>query len=170
MVASLFRTYADGLGIDLSFQSFTEELDGLPGQYTPPTGEILVAYSTNGGFALGCVALRPFRGSGAGPRAADATDEGRPIPRLSRCEMKRLYVSTEARGLGLGESLAKDILGKAAELGYSEVLLDTLPTMTSAIRLYEKLGFVEIPAYYTSPIEGTKFYCLSLPAVQQGAH
>jgi ribosomal protein S18 acetylase RimI-like enzyme len=133
----LFEAYAASLGIDLAYQNFSAELDGLPGKYAPPTGALLLASSADDRL-LGCVALRP-------------------IPPDGCCEMKRLYVSPEGRGLGLGRALAEAVLGEAIRLGYSEIRLDTLPTMTGALALYEKLGFVQIAPYYDTPIVGTVF-------------
>jgi ribosomal protein S18 acetylase RimI-like enzyme len=71
--------------------------------------------------------------------------------------MKRLYVAPEGRGLGLGRALATEALAAAVELGYEHVRLDTLPTMATARKLYESLGFVECKKYYDTPIEGTVF-------------
>ncbi len=158
VAARLFTVYTDGLGIDLSFQSFAEELAGLPGKYSPPRGELLLARSADNDAVLGCVAVRPFDGGTTEP-APPGTRGG---SSKRRCEMKRLYVCPEARGTGTGEALGRAILRKAAELGYDEALLDTLPSMVSAVRLYRKLGFVEIPPYYPSPISGTKFYSKDL--------
>src|SRR5881394_630316 len=67
---SLFREYAAVIGIDLEYQGFSAELAALPGQYSPPSGELLLAKVD--GVAAGCVALR-------------ALDR-------STSEMKRLYV------------------------------------------------------------------------------
>lgn len=77
--------------------------------------------------------------------------------------MKRLYVSSEGRGFGLGAALVRAVIEDAIRIGYSEIRLDTLPTMTAAMSLYRKLGFSEMPAYYHTPIEGTRFFRLVLP-------
>ena len=71
--------------------------------------------------------------------------------------MKRLYLIPAARGLGLGAALAETIVSEAARLGYAEMRLDTLPSMTGALALYDRFGFKPIPAYYDTPIEGTVF-------------
>jgi ribosomal protein S18 acetylase RimI-like enzyme len=140
--ASLFREYADWLGIDLSFQGFEAELASLPGKYAPPAGELLLACAPTGnapaGNALGCVAVRPLDGPDV-------------------CEMKRLYVRPVARGLGIGAALVGAIITSAQELGYAEMRLDTLPSMAEAFALYERFGFLRIPAYYHNPVPGTVY-------------
>ena len=135
--AALFREYADWLGIDLSFQGFETELRDLPGKYAPPAGELLLAHSADGNV-LGCVALRPLDG-------------------IAICEMKRLYVRPAARGLGAGRALVTAIIRSAQEIGYAEMRLDTLPMMAEALALYQRVGFVEIPAYYHNPVPGTRY-------------
>jgi ribosomal protein S18 acetylase RimI-like enzyme len=71
--------------------------------------------------------------------------------------MKRLYVSPEGRGFGLGERLVDAVVKEAKRIGYPEMRLDTLPTMTGAIALYRKLGFEPIEPYYETPVIGTIF-------------
>jgi hypothetical protein len=41
-------------------------------------------------------------------------------------------------------------------------MLDTLPAMRIAVKLYRELGFKEAPAYYPTPVEGTMFLALDL--------
>jgi GNAT superfamily N-acetyltransferase len=135
--AALFREYADWLGIDLSFQDFEAELASLPGKYAPPTGELMLAHSPDGD-ALGCVAVRPLEAGAV-------------------CEMKRLYVCPAARGLGIGRALVAAIIDAAETLGYTQMKLDTLPSMPEALALYKRCGFLEIPAYYHNPVPGTVY-------------
>ena len=142
-VASLFRAYADSLGVDLSYQGFEAELASLPGAYAPPAGALLLALSPESD-PLGCVAVRKLAEPGA-------------------CEMKRLYTTLSARGTGLGRALAVAAIAAARQAGYSSLRLDTLPTMTAAQTLYRDLGFEIIPPYYDTPITGTLFMRKSLP-------
>lgn len=141
VVARLFMGYAASLPVDLGYQDFASELAGLPGKYAEPAGALLLARD-DGGAALGCIALRPL-------------DAG-------VCEMKRLFLVPEARGLGLGRALAEAIIAAARDRGYRELRLDTLPSMASAIALYEGLGFRRIAPYYTPTPPGTVFMALAL--------
>jgi ribosomal protein S18 acetylase RimI-like enzyme len=140
-IANLFRAYETHIGVDLSYQGFADELATLPGKYAPPLGQLLIARNA-AGTAIGCVALRP-------------------IDAPHCCEMKRLFVSPQGRGLGLGRALAEAVIAEAATLGYAQLRLDTLPTMHEAIALYRKLGFEPIAPYYAAR-EGTLFMALSL--------
>jgi ribosomal protein S18 acetylase RimI-like enzyme len=49
-------------------------------------------------------------------------------------------------------------------IGYNEMRLDTLPTMTEAISLYKQAGFVPIAPYYETPIASTIFFARPLAA------
>ena len=140
--AALFRAYAAALPVDLGYQGFEAELSALPGQYAAPAGRLLIARSPTG-VAIGCVAMRPIVGG-------------------EICEMKRLYVAPAARGLGLGAELIGAIVGQARTVGYTEMRLDTLPTMHAALAMYARAGFAEIGAYYPTPVEGTIFLALRL--------
>ena len=136
---ALFREYSTALNVDLCFQNFEEELDGLPGDYAQPRGGLLLA--TVFGEMVGCCAMRP----------QDSVDY------TNACEMKRLYVRPEFRGLGLGRKLAEAILDLARQAGFDCVLLDTLDDMEAARALYDDLGFEDIPPYYFNPIAGAHY-------------
>jgi ribosomal protein S18 acetylase RimI-like enzyme len=141
-VRRLFREYEAYLDVDLCFQGFEKELAGLPGNYAPPGGGLLIAFSGN--EAVGCVAVR---------RLAPAI-----------CEMKRLYVKSKARGMGLGRQLARQIISIAQQLGYSMMRLDTLDKLSEAMRLYESLGFTRTGPYYDNPLPGVVYWQLDLTA------
>jgi ribosomal protein S18 acetylase RimI-like enzyme len=140
-VAALFREYAASLPVDLGYQGFEAELAGLPGKYAPPQGVLLIARGVDD-EAVGCVALRAIE--------------------AGVCEMKRLYVRPAGRGTGLGRALARAIIDAARKAGYREMRLDTLPSMTTALALYEGLGFRGIAPYYETPVENTVFLSLDL--------
>lgn len=118
----------------------------MPGQYSPPAGELLLAHSL-GWEPVGVIGMRPLDAAGA-------------------CEMKRLYVRPEARGCGLGEQLILALIARAQELRYREMRLDTLPTMLGAQALYRRLGFGDCEPYYSTPVMGTVFMCMLLPSAR----
>jgi ribosomal protein S18 acetylase RimI-like enzyme len=128
--AALFRAYAASLPIDLAPQGFSQELDSLPGIYSPPEGELLLA--KRGDHVLGCIGLRPL--------------ESRRI-----AEIKRLYVRPQARGQGVGKALVVAVLKTAEERGYQELKLDTLAHLETAISLYKSFGFEPIARYGNHP-------------------
>ena len=140
VVRQIFREYADGLGVDLCFQGFESELRDLPGKYAVPRGRVLLAFAR--GALIGCVAMRPV------------DDEA--------CEMKRLYVRPEGRGLGAGRQLVQRLCRIAESVGYRRVCLDTLATMYAAQSLYASLGFKPIESYVFNPIEGAKYFARDL--------
>lgn len=142
----LFLEYQRSLGLDLGFQGFAEEVATLPGAYAPPLGRLLLAI--RGDQIVGCIALRPIGDHD--------------------CEMKRLYVRPEGQGLGLGRRLSETLIAAAEALGYRRMLLDTLPSMGTAQRLYESLGFVDIAPYRQNPVLGTRFLALELQTQETG--
>jgi ribosomal protein S18 acetylase RimI-like enzyme len=132
----LVEEYVDSLGVDLGFQDIEHELADFPGAYEPPSGRLLLAFLE--GEPVGCVAVKRFDG--------DA------------CELKRLYVRPEGRGIGLGRRLTEAAMDAARELGYRRMRLDTLPSMAAARSLYRSLGFAEIDPYRFNPVPGTAFF------------
>jgi putative acetyltransferase len=138
----LFQEYAASLGFNLCFQSFDQELAGLPGEYAPPQGRLLLART--GGELAGCVALHPLQ--------------------AGVCEMKRLYVRPQYRGQGIGRALLNTVLGEARAIGYQRMRLDTVePVMQDAVRMYRAYGFREIPPYRENPIPGALYMEIELP-------
>ena len=137
----LFTEYAMSLKFDLCFQGFEDEISTLPGKYSSPGGFILLA--EHEGKIAGCIALRKLENN--------------------ICEMKRLYVRPEFRGLGIGKMLCDELISRAKDIGYTKMRLDTIKEqMKDAIRLYVSYGFYEIESYYHNPQEGVVYMELNL--------
>ena len=124
----------------LDLQHFDDEVDHLEVKYGMPYGRLYVVYCD--GQAAGCIGLRRI-------------DE-------QNCEMKRLYVRPQFRGNKIGEKLVQKIIGDAREIGYAAMLLDTLPFLESAVRIYQKIGFYTIDCYNDSPVSASIFMKLDL--------
>jgi putative acetyltransferase len=137
----LFLEYAQSLGFSLCFQNFDKELAGLPGDYAPPRGRLLlVEYESQ---LAGCVALHPWE--------------------TGICEMKRLYLRPDFRGKGIGRILAQRIMEEARLIGYRRMRLDTVePVMKDAVAMYRRLGFKEIEPYCVNPMAGAMYMELEL--------
>ncbi|MCG6201617.1 GNAT family N-acetyltransferase [Psychromonas antarctica] len=67
------------------------------------------------------------------------------------CELRKLFILSESRGLGLGQKLVEGCINYARSKGYTKCYLDTLANMESAIALYGKLGFEHLD----KPLQGT---------------
>lgn len=125
------RHSADRHIVDSYFSpaKFEAELKGLPGEFSPPAGALLIA--EEGERVAGCVALRSL-GEGI-------------------CEMKRMFVSAEFHGKGIGFLLGRAIVEEARRIGYRHMMLDTGPAQREAQGLYRKLGFTKVEPYYELP-------------------
>ena len=145
-VRALFREYAEWVAVDLSFQGFAEELAGLPGEYVAPHGTLLLCGV--GSASAGCIAVRRWE--------ADT------------CEMKRLFVRAGFQGSGCGLFLAERAIEWASGRGYKRMVLDTLPSMAVAQRLYERLGFRDVAPYRFNPVPGARFMARQLPGRLEG--
>lgn len=124
----------------LEIQNYDDELEHLEKKYGLPYGRLYIAYYDD--KAAGCIGLKKI-------------DE-------KKCEMKRLYVRPKFRGKQIGELLIEKIIRDAKEIGYSFMLLDTLPFLKSAINLYKKYGFYEIPSYNNSPMNTSIYMKLNI--------
>ncbi len=137
VAVNLFKEYAAQIGVDLSFQNFNQELANLKNQYARPKGALYIAYDEEQN-PIGCFGIRSFKDSIG--------------------ELKRMYLKSNYRGLGIGKMLLLKSIEVGKTLGYTKMRLDTLPTMQSAIGLYKNIGFYEISPYRFNPIEGTKYF------------
>ena len=139
-IRQLFSEYAESLNFDLCFQDFNKELEALPGKYAAPDGRLMLALYDQ--KIAGCVGLWKVN--------------------KEVCEMKRLWVRPEFRGRKIGRELAEYVIEQAKIIGYSRMKLDTIDSMTAAIKLYVSLGFKSISAYRYNPVEGAEYMELKL--------
>lgn len=124
----------------LKIQNYEEELSHLEKKYGLPDGRLYAAFWQE--QLAGCIGLRRID--------------------KRNCEMKRLYVRPEFRKNGIGDQMIAKIIADSREIGYSWMLLDTLPFLTGTLQLYKKHGFYEIDPYNDSPMENSIYMRLDL--------
>ncbi len=137
----LMAEYIDWLPFELDFQDHETELADISRHYAAPLGAVFLAYVADN--PVGVVGIRQ-NGSGI-------------------AELKRMYVRESERGRGLGRRLAEEAINFARAAGYRTVRLDSdLESMVAANRLYDSLGFVEIPRHRGNPLRCARFMELQL--------
>lgn len=137
----LIRTYLASLPFEVDFQDTEAELAALSETYSPPDGAALLVRE-GASPAVGFVGVRRFAEGDA--------------------ELKRMYLEPVARGAGLGRALATEAIEAARSLGYRRLLLDTVASLTTAIAIYEDLGFVQIGPYRHNPLADARYFALDL--------
>ena len=60
------------------------------------------------------------------------------------CELVKLYLNASARGTGLGKKLMEKSMQWAKENGYTQIYLESMPELSKAVSIYEKVGFTRI--------------------------
>jgi DNA-binding MarR family transcriptional regulator/GNAT superfamily N-acetyltransferase len=100
-----------------------------PDQMQPPAGLFLLASLR--GEPVGCGALM-FHGS-------------------EPTELKRMWVAREARGIGLGRRLLRELEALAARHGSRVIRLDSNGALVEAIAMYRASGYREVDAFNDEP-------------------
>lgn len=127
-VAGIIRTVMPEFGASgQGFAIHDPEVDDMYMAYNAPRSAYFVC-EQNGNL---------IGGGGIGPLAGGPDDT---------CELKKMYFLKEGRGRGLGQKLLGKCLESARGMGYSYCYLETFNTMKGAMKLYERNGFVRIPA------------------------
>lgn len=124
----------------LEIQNYDDELAHLEHKYGEPEGRLYVLYADE--KLVGCIGLRKMD--------------------KENCELKRLYIKPEFRGNRLGDLLVKRIIMDAKKIGYKHMLLDTLPFLETALKIYKKYGFYESERYNDSPLDTSIYMKLDL--------
>jgi putative acetyltransferase len=140
LIKSLFEEYASTLGFSLDFQNFADEINTINIMYSPPEGNVYLAFADQ--TPAGCIAVRKLE--------------------KNICEMKRLYVKPKYRGFGIGKSLAQKSIQFAKESDYKLIKLDTVRSMSEAIGMYKKMGFIQTAPYNSNPLPDAVFFTLYL--------
>ena len=131
----LFQQYIQSLDFKITFQDVDRELEEIAIEYNAPSGILLLAY--DGDKAIACAGVRKFD--------------------VNNAELKRMFVDPGYRGIQLGQQLLQLALSAAKQMGYTSILLDTVPSMRSAIKLYQSAGFRQIDPYRFNPMPGAIF-------------
>ena len=138
-VRTLLREYAAYLNASVGEEhicpeNYEKELMSLPAPYQSPGRVILLALVAE--EPAGVIALKPM------------TPLRSAFPNERACEMKRLWVRPQFRGLRLGRMLSERLIEEARTRGYTAIYLDTMPvTMQAANRIYTELGFAPVERY-----------------------
>jgi putative acetyltransferase len=64
------------------------------------------------------------------------------------CELVKMYLRKDARGIGLGSTMIERCINTARELGYNKMYIESMPELKKALSVYEKFGF----AYLNGPL------------------
>ena len=108
--------------------------------YDPTTDALYELFQTEGaGYFVACIDDKLVGGAGIYPTNGLPDDT---------CELVKMYLLPEARGIGLGKILIEKSLSFAKEKGYKRVYLETMPELKQALKVYEKFGF----SYLSGPM------------------
>jgi DNA-binding MarR family transcriptional regulator/GNAT superfamily N-acetyltransferase len=100
-----------------------------PHELTPPAGCLMIAYLH--AEPVGCGAVKHHPGEPS--------------------EIKRMWVSGSARGLGIGRRMLEELEARVAESGATMARLETNRALVEAIALYRSAGYREVPAFNDEP-------------------
>lgn len=146
-----YRDYLCALGDDMRtivdlfypIDAYTKLMEALPVKHARPLGCIFLA--ERDGVPEGCGMSHPLN--------------------KEDCEIKRVFIRENLRGKHAGERLSNALIMQARADGYKRILLDTNVKLTSARKLYEKMGFHARGPYSDVPQEALPllaFYELAL--------
>lgn len=79
------------------------------------------------------------------------------------CELVKMYLKPEARGIGLGKSLISKCIEFAKDEGYKNIYIETMPELKQALKVYEKFGF----KYIKAPIGNTGHFGCDLFMIKE---
>jgi ribosomal protein S18 acetylase RimI-like enzyme len=122
---SLLGELENDLKIYFDIHKYDIENENLNEKYGLPNNRLYIAYFDN--QAAGCIALNQIN--------------------ENECEIKQLYIRPQFRNKGIARALTELIIHDAKQIGYKYILLETMPALKTARKLYEDMGFYIIPSY-----------------------
>jgi GNAT superfamily N-acetyltransferase len=144
-IRSLLKIYSYGQR-EKQAAVLTAESASLPGRFSPPHGEMLLARANfSEQEAIGWIGLRPF------PALSDPQAE---VCNTNVCEAKRLYVVEKCRGWGIGKAIMREVMRTAKEKGFIEMRISVERMLEKEIKMYKRWGFLEIDKYFESVLPG----------------
>lgn len=133
VIAQIIRqTGAEYGAIGAGFGPSDAEVAAMSQHYAATQRSLYLVAHSSGKVVGGC-GIAPFNGS------------------ATTCELRKLFLLPQSRGLGIGKALTVACLDFARSQGFQHCYLDTLATMTSAIGLYRALGFSQL----AQPLQGS---------------
>lgn len=115
------------------YASSDPELQRMYETYRDAEGEYYVIVDTETQCVLGGGGFSRLKGT---------------TPEEGVCELQKLYFLPELRGKGLARQLLPMLIERAALTGFQRMYLESVPAMTTAIRMYEKFGFKHLSQPY----------------------
>ena len=143
--AQLLRDYAAHDLDQPHLSTIWQDLANLPARYAPPQGGAWLVRNAATQEPVGCGAWAATRLPGT-------------------CEIKRLYVRPAQRGQGHGKRIIRQLLGHAAQAGYTHAALSTWRSNEKGLALYADLGFAPVPPFKEHPNPDLLFLGLALPS------
>ena len=150
-IRNLILTYSQSQ-VPKQILVLTSEAASLPGRYSLPHGEMLLA-RTPEQAPIGWVGLRPF---------PEMSDPQAPVRDTDICQFKRLFVLEEYRGKGIGKALVQEVIKTAREKGYKEIRISAEIQLQKEIESYKRWGFVEREKYFEGAEPDLVFLALQL--------
>jgi putative acetyltransferase len=155
-VARIIRTVMPEFGAKgPGFASMDPEVSDMYSAYRAPRSAYFVVVQRADGAKKARPSETVVGGGGYAPLLGGDADT---------CELRKMYLLRDARGLGLGQTLLETCIDGARGAGFRRMYLETLENMTQARALYERNGFVRLerPMGRTGHHGCNAFYVLDL--------
>ncbi len=129
-IVSLVTDVLSEFGLQPEFETSESDLLDIEATYLQ-TGGFFNVVEDNDNHLLGTFALRAIE--------------------RNNCKLRKMYLARHARGIGLGRRMLNCAIAHARRMGFKTMILETMPVMKDAVRLYTTRGFKPIKYQPESP-------------------